>query len=197
MGFFKDKTVVMSGGSRGIGLEIAKTLGKDGANVAILAKTTEPHPKLPGTLYTAAEDIENAGGNALPLVCDIRFEEQVQDSINQVVEKFSDSEVSGFQDELSQYGYKLQFVSLAGFHSMASAMYELATQYKGGNMKAFVDLQKKEMELEKKGYTATKHQQEVDFLILDNVNALIFNHLVILLRGCKDLYKLLKSLYYL
>ena len=55
MGFFKDKTVVMSGGSRGIGLEIAKTLGKDGANVAILAKTTEPHPKLPGTLYTAAE----------------------------------------------------------------------------------------------------------------------------------------------
>ena len=77
MGFFKDKTVVMSGGSRGIGLEIAKTLGKDGANVAILAKTTEPHPKLPGTLYTAAEDIENAGGNALPLVCDIRFEEQV------------------------------------------------------------------------------------------------------------------------
>ena len=88
MGFFKDKTVVMSGGSRGIGLEIAKTLGKDGANVAILAKTTEPHPKLPGTLYTAAEDIENAGGNALPLVCDIRFEEQVQDSINQVVEKF-------------------------------------------------------------------------------------------------------------
>ena len=51
MSFFKDKTIVMSGGSRGVGLEIAKALGKDGANVAILAKTTEPHPKLPGTLY--------------------------------------------------------------------------------------------------------------------------------------------------
>ena len=58
MSFFKDKTIVMSGGSRGVGLEIAKALGKDGANVAILAKTTDPHPKLPGTLYTAAEDIE-------------------------------------------------------------------------------------------------------------------------------------------
>ena len=58
MSFFKDKTIVMSGGSRGFGLEIAKALGKDGANIAILAKTTEPHPKLPGTLYTAAEDIE-------------------------------------------------------------------------------------------------------------------------------------------
>ena len=88
MSFFKDKTIVMSGGSRGVGLEIAKALGKDGANVAILAKTTEPHPKLPGTLYTAAEDIEKVGGNALPLVCDIRFEEQVQDSVGQVVEKF-------------------------------------------------------------------------------------------------------------
>ena len=88
MSFFKDKTIVMSGGSRGVGLEIAKALGKDGANVAILAKTTEPHPKLPGTLYTAAEDIEKVGGNALPIVCDIRFEDQVQDSIKQVVEKF-------------------------------------------------------------------------------------------------------------
>ena len=88
-------------------------------------------------------------------------------------EKFSDNEVSGFQDELSQYGYKLQFVSLAGFHSMASAMYELATQYKGGNMKAFVDLQKKEMELEKKGYTATKHQQEVGSSYYEKVGEII------------------------
>ena len=88
MSFFKDKTIVMSGGSRGVGLEIAKALGKDGENVAILAKTTEPHQKLPGTLYTAAEDIEKVGCNVLPLVCDIRFEEQVQDSVAQVVEKF-------------------------------------------------------------------------------------------------------------
>ena len=88
-------------------------------------------------------------------------------------EKFSDNEVSGVQDERSQYGYKLQFVSLAGFHSMASAMYELATQYKGGNMKAFVDLQKKEMELEKKGYTATKHQQEVGSSYYEKVGEII------------------------
>ena len=57
MSFFKDKTIIMSGGSRGVGLEIAKALGKDGANVVILAKTTEPHPTLPGTIYTAAEEI--------------------------------------------------------------------------------------------------------------------------------------------
>jgi len=73
---FENKTVIMSGGSRGVGLEIAKTLAKDGANIAILAKTTEPHPTLPGTIYTAAEEIEAAGGNALPIVCDIRFEDQ-------------------------------------------------------------------------------------------------------------------------
>ena len=78
----------MSGGSRGVGLEIAKTLGKDGANVIILAKTTEPHPTLPGTIYTAAEEIEAVGGNALPVVCDIRFEEQVAQAVTQGVEKF-------------------------------------------------------------------------------------------------------------
>ena len=85
---FKDKSVVISGASRGIGLEIAKTLGKDGANIAILAKTTEPHPKLPGTIYTAAEEIESVGGKALPLVCDIRFEEQVEESIKKVKDEF-------------------------------------------------------------------------------------------------------------
>ena len=63
MSFFKDKTIIISGGSRGVGLEIAKTLGKDGANIAILAKTTEPHPTLPGTIYTAAEEIEAVGGS--------------------------------------------------------------------------------------------------------------------------------------
>ena len=63
MTYFKNKTVIMSGGSRGVGLEIAKALGKDGANIAILAKTTEPHPTLPGTIFTAAEEIEEVGGN--------------------------------------------------------------------------------------------------------------------------------------
>ena len=88
MSSFKDRVVVISGGSRGVGLEIAKTLGKDGAKIAILAKTTEPHPKLPGTIYTAAEEIEDVGGSALPLICDIRFEDQVGESIEKVREEF-------------------------------------------------------------------------------------------------------------
>ena len=89
MTYFKNKTVIMSGGSRGVGLEIAKALGKDGANIAILAKTTEPHPLLPGTIFSAAEEIESVGGTALPIVCDIRFEDQVQNAVNEVVDKNS------------------------------------------------------------------------------------------------------------
>ena len=85
---FKNTTILMSGGSRRVGLEIATALGKDGANVVILAKTTEPHPTLPGTIFTAAEEIEEVGGNALPVVCDIRFEEQVESAVAQAVEKF-------------------------------------------------------------------------------------------------------------
>jgi hypothetical protein len=70
----KNRTLFISGGSRGIGLAIAIRAAQDGANVVIAAKTTEPHPKLPGTIYSAAEDIERAGGQALPLVVDIRDE---------------------------------------------------------------------------------------------------------------------------
>ena len=88
MTYFKNKTVIMSGGSRGVGLEIAKALGKDGANVAILAKTTEPHPTLPGTIFTAAEEIEQVGGAALPIVCDIRYEEQVEAAVEETASKF-------------------------------------------------------------------------------------------------------------
>jgi len=73
----KGKTLFISGASRGIGLAIALRAARDGANIAVAAKTTEPHPKLPGTIYTAAAEIEKAGGAALPLVCDIREEEQV------------------------------------------------------------------------------------------------------------------------
>jgi len=62
------KTLIMSGGSRGIGEAIAIRAAKDGANIALIAKTTEPHPKLPGTIYTAAKAIEEAGGQALPIV---------------------------------------------------------------------------------------------------------------------------------
>ena len=88
MTYFKNKTVIMSGGSRGVGLEIAKALGKDGANIAILAKTTEPHPTLPGTIFTAADEIEEVGGNALPIVCDIRYEDQVEAAVEETVNKF-------------------------------------------------------------------------------------------------------------
>lgn len=82
------KTMFVSGGSRGIGLAIAVRAAKDGANIVIAAKTAEPHPKLPGTIYTAAEEIEDAGGKALPLVCDIREEKQVEDAVAQGVKKF-------------------------------------------------------------------------------------------------------------
>ena len=88
MTYFKNKTVIMSGGSRGVGLEIAKALGKDGANIAILAKTTESHPTLPGTIFTAAEEIEEVGGTALPIVCDIRYEEQVEAAVEEAASKF-------------------------------------------------------------------------------------------------------------
>lgn len=82
------KTMFITGASRGIGLAIAKRAAMDGANIAIAAKTTEPHPKLPGTIYTAAEEIEAAGGKALPLVCDIRFEEQVKAAVESAAKAF-------------------------------------------------------------------------------------------------------------
>ena len=82
------RVVLMSGGSRGIGLAIAKRIAADGAKVAIMAKTAEPHPKLPGTIYTAAEEIESAGGEALPIVGDVRDDAQVEAAVAQTVEKF-------------------------------------------------------------------------------------------------------------
>lgn len=84
----KDKVIFISGGSRGIGLAIAKKAASDGAKIVIAAKTTEPHPKLPGTIFTAADEIVQAGGDALPVVCDIRDEDNVRDVINQAVEHF-------------------------------------------------------------------------------------------------------------
>jgi citronellol/citronellal dehydrogenase len=82
------KTLFISGGSRGIGLAIALRAARDGANVAIAAKTAEPHPKLPGTIYTAAEEIEAAGGRALPILCDIRDEDQVAGAVAKTAEVF-------------------------------------------------------------------------------------------------------------
>lgn len=82
------KTLFISGASRGIGLAIALRAARDGANIAVVAKTTEPHPKLPGTIFTAAKEIEEAGGRALPLQCDIRSEEEVLAAVAQTVEFF-------------------------------------------------------------------------------------------------------------
>ena len=82
------KTIFISGGSRGIGLAIVKRAAVDGANVAIAAKTVEPNPKLPGTIYSAAEEIEAAGGKALALACDIRDEQQVIAAASKTAETF-------------------------------------------------------------------------------------------------------------
>ncbi|MEO1491539.1 MAG: NAD(P)-dependent oxidoreductase [Pseudomonadota bacterium] len=87
-GRLSGRTLFMSGGSRGIGLAIAKAAAAEGANVAIAAKTAEPHPKLPGTIHTAAAEIEEAGGRALPLLCDIRDEATVQQAVDKTVETF-------------------------------------------------------------------------------------------------------------
>jgi len=85
---FKNKTVFITGGSRGIGLEIAKKLASEGANIVIAAKTSEPHPKLPGTIHTAAAEIEAAGGKALACMVDIRDENQVLAAVQLAVETF-------------------------------------------------------------------------------------------------------------
>ena len=84
----KGKTLFITGASRGIGLAIALRAARDGANVIVAAKTAEPHKHLPGTIYTAAEEIEKAGGKALPLVVDIRFEEQVQAAVEKAAAQF-------------------------------------------------------------------------------------------------------------
>uniref|UniRef100_A0A8C2I3M9 Hydroxysteroid dehydrogenase-like protein 2 n=1 Tax=Cyprinus carpio TaxID=7962 RepID=A0A8C2I3M9_CYPCA len=81
-------TIFITGASRGIGKAIALKAARDGANVVIAAKTADPHPKLPGTIYTAAAEIEAAGGKALPCIVDVRDEKQINDAVEQAVEKF-------------------------------------------------------------------------------------------------------------
>ena len=88
MDHLKDKTLFITGASRGIGKAIALRAARDGANVVIASKTTEPHPRLPGTIYTAAEEIEQAGGQALPLKVDIRFEDQIHAAVEEAVATF-------------------------------------------------------------------------------------------------------------
>ena len=84
----RGKTLFVSGGSRGIGLAIAVRAARDGANVVIAAKTAEPNPKLPGTIHSAAAEIEQAGGRALPVVCDIRDESSVRAAVDAAVRHF-------------------------------------------------------------------------------------------------------------
>src|SRR5882724_11295541 len=84
----KGKTLFVTGGSRGIGLAIGLRAARDGANVVIAAKTAEPTPKLAGTVFTAADEINQAGGKGLPIVCDIRFEDQIAAAVAQAVQTF-------------------------------------------------------------------------------------------------------------
>ena len=87
------KTIFISGGSRGVGLAIARRAAQDGANITLVAKTDEPHPKLPGTIHTAAEEIRDAGGRALPIVGDIRDADAVQEAVEWAVEEFGGIDV--------------------------------------------------------------------------------------------------------
>jgi citronellol/citronellal dehydrogenase len=89
----KDRTIIMSGGSRGIGLAIALRAARDGANVAIIAKTDTPDPRLPGTIHSAAEEIEAAGGRALPILGDIRDDETVAAAVQKTVDTFGGIDV--------------------------------------------------------------------------------------------------------
>jgi citronellol/citronellal dehydrogenase len=88
MATLKGKTLFITGGSRGIGKEIALRAAEDGANIVLVAKTADPNPKLPGTIFTAAEEIERAGGKALPLQVDIRFEDRIADAAKKAADAF-------------------------------------------------------------------------------------------------------------
>ena len=93
MNKFKDKNVVITGGSRGIGLSIAKKLALNGSNIAILAKTDVPHPKLPGTIFSAAKEIEKFGVKALPIKTDIRFDDQVEKAIDKIIKELGSIDI--------------------------------------------------------------------------------------------------------
>ena len=93
MSTLQGKTLFITGASRGIGLAIALRAARDGANIVVAAKTDQSDPRLPGTIHTAAEEISQAGGNALACVCDIRFEEQVQAAVEKAVATFGGIDV--------------------------------------------------------------------------------------------------------
>jgi citronellol/citronellal dehydrogenase len=89
----RDKTIFITGASRGIGKAIAMRAARDGANVVVAAKTVDPHPKLKGTIHSAAEEIERAGGHALACAVDVRFEDQIQAAVERAVERFGGIDV--------------------------------------------------------------------------------------------------------
>ena len=89
----KNKTLFITGASRGIGLAIALRAARDGANIAIAAKSTSENPKIPGTIFSAADQLKRAGGDALPLACDIRFDDQVEQAIFKTAETFGGIDV--------------------------------------------------------------------------------------------------------
>lgn len=93
MNSLKNKTILITGSSRGIGLAIAKRCAQDGANIIITGKTVEKHESLPGTIYTAAEEVEKAGGVALPLALDVRDEKQIEQVVDQAVKKLGGIDV--------------------------------------------------------------------------------------------------------
>src|SRR5678809_1394478 len=93
MSTLQGKTLFITGASRGIGKAIALRAAKDGANIVIAAKTTEPHPKLPGTIYTAAQEIEAAGGKALACIVDVRDENQIRAAVEKAVATFGGIDV--------------------------------------------------------------------------------------------------------
>ena len=86
-GDLSGKKIFITGGSRGIGLAIALRAARDGAAIAIAAKTSDPNPKLPGTIHTAADEIRAAGGTALPIQCDLRDEEQISKAMSEAAEE--------------------------------------------------------------------------------------------------------------
>src|SRR4029077_5804102 len=110
------KTIIMSGGSRGIGLAIALRAARDGAHLAILAKTTEPHPKLEGTIHTAAAAIEEAGGAALAIVGDVRDDASVASAVAQTVERFGGIDI---------VVNNASAIDLSGTESLAMKKYDL------------------------------------------------------------------------
>ena len=117
-GILAGLTVFITGASRGIGKAIALKCARDGANIVVAAKTADPHPTLPGTIYTAAEEIEKAGGKCLPCVVDVRSEEQVERAVSQAVTQFGGIDILiNNASAISLTGMSHYFIIYISIHS--------------------------------------------------------------------------------